>query len=48
MSVQTQRLRRYKRRKDHARTAKQFMKWSLRYHRLAWKVYGAPTLWNLD
>lgn len=40
------RLTKYKRRKDSAKTSNQFLKWSLRYHELSYRLYGPPKLWN--
>ena len=42
------RLAKYKRRKDTARTARQFEKWSLRFHRLCARLYGPPNLWGVE
>lgn len=40
------RLAKYKRRKDAARTSRQFLKWSLRFHALCARLYGPPNLWR--
>ena len=41
------RLAKYKRRKDTARTSKQFIKWSVRFHALCGRLYGPPNLWSI-
>jgi hypothetical protein len=40
------RLARYKRLKDTARTPRQFLRWSLRFHNLCGRLYGPPNLWR--
>lgn len=44
--IRRRRLAKYKRRKDQARTAGQFLTWSLRYHALCHRMYGPPRLWS--
>ncbi len=46
--VTRRRLARYKRRKDAASTPRQFLRWSLRFHQLCNRLYGAPNLWRLS
>ena len=51
MSAQTgtrlsrKRLARYKRRKDNANTAEQFLKWSIRYHTLFNRMFRSQRIW---
>ena len=40
------RLAKYKRRKDAARTNRQFVIWSLKFHQLCTRLYGPPNLWK--
>ena len=44
--ISRRRLARYKRRKDTAQTSVQFLRWSLRFHRLCNRLYGPPNLWS--
>ena len=40
------RLAKYKRRKDTARTRRQFSLRAFRFHRLCHRLHGAPDLWR--
>lgn len=44
--INRRRLAKYKRRKNTASTTSQFLLWSVRFHQLCNRLYGAPNLWR--